>query len=274
MTTVWWQFGVLAALILGLAYLAALLRVRRRYVLFLLVAALAGALTWVTVGLMLGGIAPGRTGLMLPAASGLVPAPNEALRRERVLYEMLGGRHPEAAAKIAEIEKLRAAGAEAGMRRARLALLASYLPVYAPRASDASIRAFAGLAVQNLQGLLDRDPAACREAAAGRHAVIGEELNQPAAALLVDVLGSAIGAPQTPPDAAETIALRREVLDRLYATGDPALVERRLLARAAEAPPEIYCRTVIRLFEAMLALPPEQGGKLLRFFYGQEADRG
>lgn len=272
--TVWWQYGVLAGLILGLAILAAVQRGRGRRGLFLLVAAVAAALTWVTVGLMLGGIAPGRTGLMLPAETGLIAPQNEALRRERLLYEQLSKRHPEAAAKIDEIEKLRSTGAEAGMRRARLALLANYLPLYAPRASDASIRAFAALAVENLQRLAGRDPMLCRETATGRHAAVDEELNARAAAVLVDVLSSALTSPQQPPDAAEAIALRRQVIDALYAGGDATLVERRLLARSAEAPPEAYCRTFIRVFQAILDLPPERGGKVLRFYYGQENERG
>jgi hypothetical protein len=274
MTMAWWQFGAIAALILGLAYLAAVLRGRGSTTLFLLLALVAGALTWVSVGLMLGGIAPGRTGLMLPADSGLVPPQNEALRQERVLYEMLSERHSEAAPKIAEIEKLRTSGADAGMRRARLTLLASYLPVYAPRASDSSIRAFAALAVENLQGLLGRDAMVCREIAAGRHAAVTEDLNQRAAAALIDVLSSGMVQPQAPPDAGEAIMLRRQVIDAIYEKPDPALVERRLLARSAEAPPEAYCRTFIRVFQGILALPPEQSSKVLRLYYGQEGDRG
>jgi hypothetical protein len=274
MTMAWWQFGALAALILGLAYLAAVLRGRGRVLLFVFVALVAGALTWISVGLMLGGIAPGRTGLMLPVETGLVPAQNEALRQERMLYEMLAQRHPEAIAKISEIEKLRTTGAEAGMRRARLVLLADYLPVYAPRASDSSIRAFAALAIENLQGLVKRDAMLCREIAAGRHAGVTENLNQRAAAALVDVLSSAITQPQNPPDAGEAIALRRQVIDALYQKNGANLMERRLLARSADAPPEPYCRTFIRVFEELLALPPEQSSKVLRFYYGQEGSRG
>lgn len=270
----WWQLGILAGLILGLAYLAAVLRGRGRIVLFVLTALSAAGLTWVSVGLMLGAIAPGRTDLMLPADSGLVPAQNEALRQERQLYDMLVQRHPEAAAKIAEIEKLRASGADAGMRRSRLALLASYLPVYAPRASDDSIRALAGLAVENLQGLLGRDPMACRETAVGQHMAVTEPLNQRAATVLREVLLSALTRPQAPSDAAEAIEIRRNAIDSVYAAADPQLVERRLLSRSAEAPPEPYCRTYIRVFQAILALPPEQGSKVLRFYYGQETGRG
>jgi len=274
MTMAWWQLAVLAGLVLALAYAAAVLYGRRRTFLFLLVTALAGTLTWVSIGLLLGGIAPGRTNLMLPADSGLVPRQNEALRQERVLYDALIQRHPEAAAKIAEIERLRATGAEAGMRRARLTLLASYLPVYAPRASDASIRGFAALAVENLQGLLTRDPLICRETAAGRHAAVIEELNQRAAMALIDVLNSAMTQPQIPPDAAEAIQIRRQVIDTVYGQGTQGLVERRLLARSAEAPPDLYCMTFIRVFQRVLELPPEQGSKVLRFYYGQEGESG
>jgi 2-oxo-4-hydroxy-4-carboxy--5-ureidoimidazoline (OHCU) decarboxylase len=274
MTMAWWQLAVLAGLVVALAYAAAVLYGRRRTFLFLLVTALAGALTWVSIGLLLGGIAPGRTNLMLPADSGLVPRQNEALRQERVLYDALIQRHPEAAAKIAEIERLRANGAEAGMRRARLTLLASYLPVYAPRASDASIRAFAALAVENLQGLLTRDPLICRETAAGRHAAVIEELNQRAATALIDVLNSAMTQPQTPPDAAEAIQIRRQAIDSVYEQGNAGLVERRLLARSAEAPPDLYCMTFIRVFQRVLELPAEQGSKVLRFYYGQEGESG
>lgn len=270
----WWQIGVLGGLIVVLAFVASLLRGRGRNGLFLLVAALAGVVTWVTVGLMLGAIAPGRTGLMLPADTGLVPAPNEALRQERLLYDRLVQRHPEAGPAIAEIERLRAAGAEAGLRRARLALLANYLSVYAPRASDTSVRNFAAVATENLQALLPRDAVACRDTATGRHAAVAEEFNSRLSTALIDMLGSAMNAPQTPPDAAEAIALRRQVIDALYASNDPSLVERRLLSRSAEAPPEVYCRTFIRVFQGILALPPEQGGKVLRFYYGQEGDRG
>jgi hypothetical protein len=274
MTMAWWQLAVLAGLVLALAYAAAVLYGRRRTFLFLLVTALAGTLTWVSIGLLLGGIAPGRTNLMLPADSGLVPRQNEALRQERVLYDALIQRHPEAAAKIAEIERLRANGAEAGMRRARLTLLASYLPVYAPRASDGSIRGFAALAVENLQGLLTRDPLICRETAAGRHAAVIEELNQRAAIALIDVLNSALTQPQIPPDAAEAIQIRRQVIDTVYGQGNQGLVERRLLARSAEAPPDLYCMTFIRVFQRVLELPPEQGSKVLRFYYGQEGESG
>jgi hypothetical protein len=274
MTMAWWQLAVLAGLVLALAYAAAVLYGRRRTFLFLLVTALAGTLTWVSIGLLLGGIAPGRTNLMLPADSGLVPRQNEALRQERVLYDVLIQRHPEAAAKIAEIERLRATGAEAGMRRARLTLLASYLPVYAPRASDGSIRGFAALAVENLQGLLTRDPLICRETAAGRHAAVIEELNQRAAIALIDVLNSALTQPQIPPDAAEAIQIRRQVIDTVYGQGNQGLVERRLLARSAEAPPDLYCMTFIRVFQRVLELPPEQGSKVLRFYYGQEGESG
>jgi hypothetical protein len=274
MTMAWWQLAVLAGLVLALAYAAAVLYGRRRTFLFLLVTALAGTLTWVSIGLLLGGIAPGRTNLMLPADSGLVPRQNEALRQERVLYDALIQRHPEAAAKIAEIERLRANGAEAGMRRARLTLLASYLPVYAPRASDGSIRGFAALAVENLQGLLTRDPLICRETAAGRHAAVIEELNQRAAMALIDVLNSALTQPQIPPDAAEAIQIRRQVIDTVYGQGNQGLVERRLLARSAEAPPDLYCMTFIRVFQRVLELPPEQGSKVLRFYYGQEGESG
>lgn len=274
MMTVWWQYGILAALILGLAYLAAVLRTRRRVGLFLLVAALAAGLTWVTVGLMVGGIAPGRTGLMLPVETGLVSPENEALRRERALYEMLSQRHPEATAKIAEIERLRSIGAEGGMRRARLALFVSYAPLYASRASDASIRNFAAIAVENLENLAGRDPMLCRETAAGRHGAMNEMLNVRAAAALGDVLTSAMVSPQEPPDAAQTIAMRRQLINSLYETEGSSLIERRLLARSAEAPPEPYCRTFIRVFQAILALPPDQGSKILRLYYGQEGERG
>lgn len=273
-TMAWWQIGVLGGLILALAMTASLLRGRGRNVPFLLVAAVAGCLTWVTVGLLLGGIAPGRTALMLPATTGLVPAHNEALRQERLLYDRLNQRHPEAAPRVGEIERLRATGAEAGLRRTRLALLASYLPVYAPRASDASIRNFAALAVENLQALLPRDAMLCRETAAGRHTAVTDEFNARVTAALSDILGSALNMPQNPPDAADAIALRRQVIDALYATGDPTLVERRLLGQSAEAPAEAYCRTFIRVFQGILALPPDQGSKVLRFYYGQEGSRG
>jgi len=274
LTMAWWQLGILAGLILVLVFAASLLRGRGRTGLFLLVAALAGVATWVTVGLMLGGIAPGRTGIMLPADTGLVPAQNEALRQERLLYEKLAQHHPEAASAIAEIERLRSTGAEAGLRRARLLLLANYLSVYAPRASDASIRSFATVATDNLQALLARDAMACRDTATGRHAAVAEEFNARLATALIDVLGSGLNAPQAPPDAAEAIVLRRQVIDALYASNDPTLVERPLLGRSAEAPPEAYCRTFIRVFQGILALPPEQSGKVLRFYYGQEGNRG
>lgn len=274
MTMAWWQLGVLAGLVLALAIGASLLRGRGRNALFVLVAALAGVITWVTVGLMLGAIAPGRTDLMLPAQSGLVPLQNEALRQERLLYERLSQRHPEAATKIAEIEKLRASGAEAGLRRSRLMLLISYFPIHAPRASDAAIRDFASLAVENLQLLLARDPMQCRESATGRNSVVVEELGGRTAASLIDVLNSALLAPQPPPDAAEAIALRRQVIDAVYASNDSRLVERRLLANSIEAPPGPYCHTFIRIFQGILALPPEQSGKVLRFYYGQENSRG
>ena len=273
-TMAWWQIGVLGGLILVLAFAASLLRGRGRNGLFLLLAALAGVVTWVTVGLMLGAIAPGRTGLMLPADTGLVPAPNEALRQERLLYNRLVERHPEAAPAIAEIERLRATGAEAGLRRARLVLLANYLSVYAPRASDASIRAFAAVATENLQALLPHDAMACRDTATRRHAAVAEEFNVRLSTALIDLLGSALNAPQNPPDAAEAIALRRQVIDALYASNDATLVDRPLLGRSADAPPEAYCRTFIRVFQGILALPPEQGSKVLRFYYGQEGNGG
>lgn len=270
----WWQVGVLTGLIVALAYAAAVLRTRGRTGLFLILAALAAAMTWVTVGLMLGAIAPGRSGIMLPATTGLVPAQNEALRQERRLYEELAARHPEAAARIAEIERLRGTGAEAGARRARLALLAAYLPVHAPRASDDSVRRLAAVAVDALPVLLTRDAVACRETTAGRHAAVPEEFQARAIEALDEVLASAFRTPQDPPDAAEAIALRRQVIDEVYAGNDPELVDRELLARSAEAPAEAYCRTFILVFRKLLALPPEQGGKVLRFYYGQEGTRG
>jgi hypothetical protein len=274
MTMAWWQLGVLAGLVVALAIGASLLRGRGRNALFLLVAALAGVITWVTIGLMLGAIAPGRTDLMLPAESGLVPLQNEALRQERLLYERLSQRHPESAAKIAEIEKLRASAVEGGLRRNRLMLLLSYFPIHAPRASDAAIRDFASLAIENLQHLLARDPLQCRESATGRNSIVVEELGQRTAASLIEVLNSALVAPQPPPDAAEAIVLRRQLIDAIYASNDPGLVERRLLGNSLDAPAGPYCYTFIRIFQGILALPPEQSGKVLRFYYGQESSRG
>ncbi len=273
-TMAWWQIGILGGLIVVLAFVASLLRGRGRNGLFLLLAGLAGIATWVTVGLMLGAIAPGRTGLMLPADTGLVPVQNEALRQERLLYNRLVERHPEAAPAIAEIERLRATGAEAGLRRARLVLLANYLSVYAPRASDASVRSFATVATENLEALLTRDAMACRDTATGRHAAVAEAFNTRLSTALIDLLGSALTAPQNPPDAAEAIALRRQVIDALYASNDGTLVARPLLGRSADAPPEAYCRTFIRVFRGILALPAEQSSKVLRFYYGQEGNGG
>lgn len=271
----WWQIGALAGLILALAYVAALLHARRRTVLFLIVALLAAAVTWITVGLMLGAIAPGRTGLMLPASSRLVPAQNEALRQERLLHDELRRRHPEAIPRIAEIERLHATdAAAAGLRRAQLALLAAYLPVYAPRSSDDSIRRFAAVTVETLQALQARDAMACREIAAGRHAAVPDAFQPRAIEALTEVLASAMRTPQPPPDAAEAIALRRQAIDQVYAGGDARLVERSLLARSADAPPDAYCHTFIQVFRTLLALPPEQGGKVLRLHYGQENGNG
>ena len=274
MTMAWWQISVLGLLILALAIGAALLLERGRLGLGALVVALAGAMTWVAVGLMLGGIAPGRTTLMLPASTGVVPEPNDALRVERGVYDRLTARHPEIAPQVAGVERLREAGDEAGLSRARLALLSAYLPVYAPRASDAAITRFAAVATENLEQLFERDPLLCRETASGRASALVETLTQRATGALGAVLDSAMSAPQEPPDAVEAIELRRRVIDALYETGDPGLVARPMLARSAQAPPEPYCRTFIRIFREILALPPAEAGKILRFYYGQEGRNG
>ena len=269
----WWQAGVLAALIMALAWGAAVLRGKGRNAAFLALAALAGALTWVTVGLMLGGIAPGRTELMLPPGSAIVPAANETLRSERRIYGLLEQRHPEVAPKIAEIERLRSAGDRAALRQARLALLTSYLPLYAPRSSDAAIREYATVATENLEKLFLSDALLCRDTAARRQGAISDSLNDRATAATIAVLSSAMTAPQEPPDAAAAIAQRRQVVDGVYENNGPGLLERPLLGRPAQARPDLYCLTLIRIYKGILALPPADGSRVLRFHYGQEVSR-
>ena len=265
---------MLAALILALAWGAAVLRAKGRNAAFLALAAVAGALTWLTVGLMLGGIAPGRTELMLPASSGIVPAANETLRSERRIYGLLEQRHPEVAPKIAEIEKLRSSGDSAGLRQARLGLLTSYLPLYAPRSSDAAIREYAKVGMENLETLFLSDALLCRETAMRRYGAVSDALTERATAATIAVLDSALTAPQAPPDSTAAIALRRQVVDYVYENSGPGLLERPLLARPALAPPDLYCLTLIRIFKGILALPPADGGMVLRFHFGQEVSRG
>jgi len=270
----WWQAGVLAALILALAWGAAVLRGKGRNAAFLALAALAGALTWVTVGLMLGGIAPGRTELMLPASSGIVPAANETLRTERRIYGLLEQRHPEVAPKIAEIERLRSTGDGAALRQARMALLESYLPLYAPRSSDAAIREYAEVGTENLEMLFLSDALLCRETAVRRYGGVSDALNERATAAAIAVLNSAMSTPQAPPDATAAIALRRQVVDHVYENSGTGLLERPLLARPALAPPDLYCLTLIRIFKGIFAMPPADGSMVLRFHFGQEVPRG
>lgn len=269
----WWQAGALVALIVALAWGAALLRGRGHNLAFAAVALLAAGLSWVVAGLMVGGIAPGRTGLMLPASSGVVPAQSEALRAERRIHDLLNARHPEVGPKIAEIERLRASG-DAGLRKARLALLASYLPLYAPRASNAAIRNYGAFAVENLEMLFLSDALQCRDAAMGRHAVVIESLLDRGVATLIAVLDSALNAPQEPPNAAEAIALRRQAVNEVYEQAGPGLIDRSMLARPMQAAPDLYCLTVIRILKRVLALPPDEAGMVLRFHYGQEVSRG
>jgi len=269
----WWQAGTLVALILALAWGAALLRGRGHTLAFVAVAVLAAGLSWVTAGLMVGGIAPGRTGLMLPASSGVVPAQSEALRAERRIYELLNARHPEVAPKITEIEMMRGGG-DAGLRKARLMLLASYLPLYAPRASNATMREFAAVATENLEMLFVSDALLCRDAAIGRQGAVAEALIDRTIAALIDVLDSALTTPQQPPNAVEAIALRRQVVNEIYEQGGQGLVDRRMLARPLQAAPDLYCLTLIRIFKRILAMPPDEGGMVLRFHYGQESSRG
>ncbi len=269
----WWQAGALVALIVALAWGAALLRGRGNNLAFAAVALLAAGLSWLVAGLMVGGIAPGRTGLMLPASSGVVPAQSEALRAERRIHDLLSARHPEVAPKIAEIEKLRASG-DPGLRQARLTLLASYLPLYAPRASNTAIREFAAVATENLEMLFLGDAVLCRDAAAGRQGAVAENLIDRSIATLIAVLDSALSTPLEPPNAAEAIALRRQVVNEVYEQGGPGLVDRRMLARPMQAAPDLYCLTLIRIFKRILALPPDEGGMVLRFHYGQEGSRG
>lgn len=145
---------------------------------------------------------------------------------------------------------------------------------YLPRASEATVVAFAGLVIDQIDQLNARDPQVCYDYLLGTPAsqhldlrrYLSEDLLRRELAVSAEAIDSGARSPQAVPDRARGAELQQMLTERLRARA-PQHLQALEAMRAPDADRAAVCRAIQALYRESLAMPRDQGVALLRFIF-------
>jgi hypothetical protein len=192
------------------------------------------------------------------------------------LYRAVRTAEPELFERIRDelADRLAAGKPEAELIAAGRARVLPLTRKYLPRAGEATIVAFAGLVIDQIDQINARDPQACYDYLLGTPAsqrldlrrYLSEDLLRRELAVSAEVIDTGARSPHAVPDRARGAELQEALTERLRAKA-PQHLRALETMRAPDADRAAVCRAIQALYRESLAMPRDQGVALLRFIF-------
>jgi hypothetical protein len=149
-----------------------------------------------------------------------------------------------------------------------------YLAKYLPRASDSTVIAFAAISSDILRELQAASPSSCvafmfGSGASAANVRISNPLQTRMTQIVRTILREGLRSPQPLDSAAGQAAVLRFAMQLMEAHGEGALADLAAMdsPQAAMADPAKICATAVNMYSTISQMPPDQGGRALRFVF-------